>query len=128
MAYEHDPARRRWFIVSVVTTSLIAVAGWMYFFSGQVAGLVQSVPAGLASDAMKNLTNQTKELGASAVQDFKATLTVPATEAIGDITKVMEAQAKLAGVIDVMTTELSSESVEEPAPVDPTSESVDTSQ
>ena len=114
MVHEHDPSRRRWFIVSVVITSLLAVAGWMYFFSGQVAELTKSVPGSLASDSIKNLTNQTKEFGTGAVQDFKATVVPTVGAAVNSLTAKIDQQAKLDGVLDKMTTDLAEEQTADP--------------
>ena len=110
MAHPHDPSRKRWFIVSVTVTSVVAVVSWLYFFSGQLNNLAAHIPGAVASDALKNLTNQTKSFGTTAVDDFKTTLAPAAAAAVADVQAKLEVQAKLAGVVDELTAKLSEDS------------------
>ncbi len=115
MVHESDPSRQRWFIVSVVTTCTVAVVGWLYFFSGQISTLTEHIPGAVASDTLKNLTTQTKTFGTTAVDDFKTTLAPAAAAAVIDVQAKLEAQAKLAGVVDEITTQLAEDGTEPPA-------------
>lgn len=115
MVHEDDAVRRRWFLVSVVVTSVVAIAGWLYFFSGQVQALAKSLPGLTASDTLKNLTNETKSFGTEAVDDFKTTLAPSAAAAVSDVQAKLQAQAELVTILDKMTVTLEAEEGEETA-------------
>ncbi len=107
MTHPSDATRRRWFIASAVLTGGLALIGWMYFFSGQVAALANHLPGAVASETLKQFATETQSLGAGAVGDFKTTLAPAAVAAVEDVQAELEAKAKLANVVQQMTAELS---------------------
>lgn len=103
---ERDPVRHRWFVGSVVTTCVFAVAGWIYFFAGQVSGFAKAVPQTFASDAVQTAVEKTKSFGTESVTGFKETVGAGVPDALTEVKAKMETAVQMGAVLDEMTLQL----------------------
>ncbi|MEK7105090.1 MAG: hypothetical protein AAB865_00160 [Patescibacteria group bacterium] len=105
----HERSRRRWFIVSVVVTTGLVVAGWAYFFTEQVKGLARSVPATLSEDLFQNAATATQEFGQDAAATYQETVGPTGKQLLTDVQARIEAQVTLGQVVNELTTKIDSE-------------------
>ena len=103
---EVDPSRRRWFIASVVVTSVLVLAGWGYFLIGQVGNLTEAVPQTFAADFFPQVVAGVKEAGSETASNYKQTIAPLASDALTLLKARLQAQETVVSAVAIMAGEL----------------------
>ena len=115
---EVDATRRRWFLVSVVLTTVLVVGSWSYFFFGQLASLATSVPKSFASDFVVNAVDSGRDFGATTAASFQKTVSPITTEVIQQMDSRIQVETAKAALAQKMMEKMTAEASaaeEEPA-------------
>lgn len=101
-----DPAKRRWFLVSLAITLSVAVGGWIYFFVGQMTSIAAYVPATVTSPFVTSLVNAAGNLTAQSATELKQA-TPAAVPILTQVKSQAETTVTLGAVLNSLKTQLS---------------------